>query len=49
MSGIYFLLFLIGVAVVAVWYVRNDELGPGAPGRGILRMKDEASPAQDER
>jgi hypothetical protein len=49
MSGLYYLLFLVGVAVIAVWYVKNDKLGPGEPSKGLLRMKDDASPATDER
>jgi len=49
MSGLYFFLFLVGVAVIAVWYVRNDRLGPGEPTRGILRMNDDAYAATDER
>jgi hypothetical protein len=48
-SGLYFLLFVVGIAVIAVWYVKNDRLGSGEPTKGILRMKDDASPATDER
>lgn len=44
MSGLYFLLFLVGIAVVAVWYVRNDRIAADKPSKGILRMTDGTSP-----
>lgn len=49
MSGLYFLLFLVGIAMVAVWFVRNDRLAPGEPTKGILRMSSGASPPTGER
>lgn len=48
MSGLYFLLFLVFVAVIAVWYVKNDKLGPSKPTKGILRMKNDATRTTDE-
>lgn len=48
MSGLYFLFFLIGIAVTVGWYIKNDRLGPGEPTKGILRMKNDASRTTDE-
>jgi hypothetical protein len=44
MSGLYFLLSLIGVALIAVWYVRNDRVSVGQPTTGLFRMKRQAVP-----
>lgn len=49
MSALYFLLSLIGIAVIATWYVKNDKLGPGEPTKGFLRMEDHVSRATEKR
>jgi len=50
MAGIYYLLSLIAIWVIALWYIRNDKLGPGQKTFGLLRMKeaDEPAPAAAE-
>lgn len=47
MSGIYFLISLIAVAIIVVWYIQNDGTKPGEPTKGLLRMQDAANPEVD--
>ncbi len=40
MLGLYFLIELVCLTVVAAWYVRNDLTPVGEPTKGLLRMSD---------
>jgi len=45
MSGVYFLLAIIGVGIIIVWYIQNDNVPPGQPTRGLLRMRESGDAA----
>jgi len=38
-EGLFFLLSIIGVAVVMWWVIQNDAAGPGEETTGLLAMK----------
>lgn len=42
-SGIFYFVSLIGVALIAFWYIRNDNVRAGDATRGLLRMKPPSS------
>jgi hypothetical protein len=41
MDGVYFLLAIIGVAIVVLWAFRNDRVRPDGATSGLLAMRDE--------
>ena len=48
LTGIIFLLALIGVFFVAVWEITNDRIGLTEETHGLLRMRKERPIAGDE-
>jgi hypothetical protein len=38
MQGLYYLFSLIGFGVIALWFIKNDHVEPGAT-TGLLRMR----------
>lgn len=49
MQGIYYLLSIAAVLIVAIWYIRNDGLAEGEPTRGLLAMKETPPPQPADR
>ena len=48
MSGILFLIALIGIFVVVMWEITNDRVGLTGETRGLLRMRKERPAAGNE-
>jgi hypothetical protein len=45
-SGIFFLIFLVGVIIIVAWSAQMDRLPPGARTTGLLAMRE---PGDDEK
>ena len=43
-SGVFFLIFLIGVIIVVAWSAKMDRLPPGARTSGLLAMREPGEP-----
>lgn len=39
LTGVYYLLSLIGFGVICHWLIHNDKIPPGEPTNGLLRMR----------
>lgn len=48
LTGIVFLLALIGVFVVVIWEIANDRVGWTEQTRGLLRMRSAGQPRDGE-
>lgn len=48
MSGILFLIALIGILVVVMWEITNDRVDLTGEMRGLLRMRKERTAARNE-
>jgi hypothetical protein len=48
MSGILFLIALIGILVVVMWEIINDRVDLTGETRGLLRMRKERPAARNE-
>lgn len=44
LSGIFFLIFLIGVIIIVAWSIKMDGLPPGARTSGLLAMREPERP-----
>lgn len=40
LSGVFFLIFLIGVMIIIAWSVKMERRPPGAPTSGLLAMRE---------
>lgn len=52
LSGIFFLVFLVGVIIIVAWSIKMDSIPPGARTSGLLAMReperpDDQPPAKD--
>jgi hypothetical protein len=48
-QGIYYLLSLIFFGVIVYWYIQNDQLRPGEPTKGLLRMRHTIPPQDTDK
>jgi hypothetical protein len=48
MSGILFLIALIGILIVVMWEITNDRVDLAGETRGLLRMRKERPTARNE-
>jgi hypothetical protein len=43
MDGLFFLMSVIGIALVMVWMARNDRVAPDKPTKGLFAMPSRTS------
>lgn len=48
LSGVFFLIFLIGVMLIVAWSVKMERRRPGAPTSGLLAMREPKPPQSEE-
>jgi len=52
LQGLFYLLTLIAFGVVVAWVIQNDNLAPGEPTIGLLRLRNavltKTNPSQEQ-
>jgi hypothetical protein len=48
LSGLFFLIFLIGVMMIVAWSVKMERRPPGAPTSGLLAMREPKQSGDDD-
>ena len=47
LSGLFFLIFLVGVIIVVAWSMKMDRIPPGARTSGLLAMREPERPDEE--